>query len=316
MKKILNTSKGFTLAEVVVAAGLMGVVLLFSAKFFSNVSKSNNKVSDDLVHTLGKLHLSKFINFDIESSRYSFNTVGILDDNENSFFDYYFDSPCIKNCSRTFTLEIPAQEGGVSRSFYMITSDRNYNKDVIYSPQQAYDDSDLTFISLNNKGFLAKRSFSPWIKGKLLFLYSIVPIRANGANPQEVPPRHISYLGWVNNANSQAELIREEIVDGGNSYFYNTDPRDDMTISSEDEAFRRLPYIRGLGNDMYLTSVKLVRYRLKTERVKGSLVTRLYRGVKRMEAGFHEIAIGEGIKSLKFIRDNVSSGEVRVLLDI
>jgi Tfp pilus assembly protein PilE len=309
-KDILSNQVGFTLAEIMLAAGIMGGLLMGTISFFQLVNKSNTKVLNDVTDSMENLYLEQALASDISASRYSFNNLNFKDDNGRVFFDYLFDSACMKNCSRTFSLEKSNQVDTYSESLYFIIEERFNRKEISFDPIVAYSDANATnFVSINRdpgtEKRLSERTFSPWVNNRLLFMFSPSPTRPSGSDARETAPTIISYLGWV----KEGEVKLEKETIGG--VFSNSE-----SILDENDMLKSMPYFAGLPSDVIMTNVRVIRYRMLThEKRKGVLTGKLYRATKRVGGEFVEVLLATDVKSLIFKRPNISSAEIRYELN-
>lgn len=318
MKRTRINEQGFSLAEVMVAAGLAGVVFLFATQFFTIVNKDSEKSKDRLLKSLNKLQFEQIIRYDLSAAKPSFGTMDYPDDKDQNFFDYFFDAPCAAaDCTREVTLEMPATEGAYSKSFYMMITDNLFKKELVYDPKEAYSNTGLTFDSINRNNILGLLTPSPWDAGSLMLLYSKYAVRDDSTKYDLEPPKLVSYLGWLVDVNNKT-LKYEPIKDDKEAIYYfrgtKPVPGTDISTNTEDKFFRNIPYLEGLPTEVYLSRVKIVRFRVQTIKEKGILYGKVLRGTKNVGGDYREIAIADKVKFLKFQRSNISTPQITINL--
>lgn len=311
---------GFSILELLMAATIGAGIILYLGQYIRINESSNQKVMQDMEDTSSNLNMEAILRKDLTNAKHSLNNLKVKDDNDLLFFDYLSSSSCMSNCTRSIKLDIGKRAGEYSKkSVYFIINNNNAGEQQIYSPADAYTRNTLKFQSLNFENTLSLRVNSPWnpeIKKNsiLMFVYSPIEVfdPVDGIN---VPGKNLSFMGWAGAGNYFGKLIKESITDNGVNYYDNVDLRTKKIISSEDEFFKVMPYTIGLGSFSFVTSVKIVRYRLLTVAEKGVLTGQLIRGEMTSNKKFKELPVGFNIKYLEFSRENISSPAIYIKSD-
>lgn len=311
MKKKNNS--GFSLVEMMVTAGLMGIVFAVGMKFFQMQRNDLDTATDRLQGAFDNLISEKIIARDIRHAKFSFNLISTKDENDKKIFEYFPDSICTEKCERKLVLNSPTNVGSFSKPFYMLIVDYHNPREIRFRPVNAYDSAG-TFHSLNygtSPGPLAVNYPNLWREGNLILVYSASYIRKDGADPEVIAPTMLSYIGRPKSIGINSKLKIEELVDSdtAETMLELFNPLTDSSIISEDDLFMGLGHTAGVANNTNLVSVKLVRYRLgasktgRNNRVEGVL----FRGVRGSDMNFKERVIGHGINKVTIIRKDVSS---------
>lgn len=275
---------------------------------------------NELEDTSDNLNMEAVLRKDLTNAKHSLNNLSILDDKGNRFFDYLSSSTCTSNCARSLKLELGAKARDYSKkSIFFIITNTGAGEQQIYNPADAYTRNTLTFNSLNYQDTLAVRTNSPWnpsIKERsiLMFVYSPIEVFAP-VTGISTPGRLLSFMGWAGASNYAGRLLPELVSDGGQNYYDNKDLRTGKLVSSEDEFFKVMPYTTGLGSFSFLTSVKIIRYRLLTISTNGNLSGKLIRGELNSKKTFDEIPVGFNIKTVEFSRETISSPAIYIKSD-
>ncbi len=327
MKKIaiwshLKNEIGFTLAELVVASGLAGVILLAATSFFSDYQKKNKNVSSEILETINLTQFEQFLEKDISLAKLSLGSLNLKDDiRGNNFFDYFYDVSCVRSCEREIKLELPGAEGKYSKEMYFLIQDPFFDKEVILNPSEAYSTGG-EFKGLNYNNNLNNKLLQEnvddedqdiiWKQNALIYTYANLSVREKPSTPEKSPPVRYNYLGWVKNQNSKyltIENIEEDI-------FINWDVRTMNYYSTEDDFLRNIPFIYGLSNTVYVARARIIRYRLEAYKEKGVLMAKLLRAVKLPDGKYKEFVIGDKIKEISFVRKDVSLPFIDVRYDV
>lgn len=313
-------NKGFSVVELLIASTIGLGIILYLGQFIKVTETGNKKVMSDLEETSDNLNMEAVLRKDLTNAKHSLNNINIQDDEGLKFFDYLSNSTCTSNCTRSIKLKLGAKDGDFSkRSIYFIITNNRAGEQQIYNPADAYTRNTLKFNSLNYENTLSIRPNSPWnksIKSKNSLIFVNSPIEIfSPTSEMSAPGRFLSFMGWAGAGNYNGPLITESIMDGGLKYYDNRDLRTGKAVSSEDEFFKVMPYTIGLGSFAFLTSVKIVRYRLKTVTTDGQLSGQLIRGELNPDKTFRELPIGFNIKMIEFSRETISSPAVYIKSD-
>jgi len=313
-------NKGFSLVELLIAASIGSAVILYLGQFIKINESANEKVMSELEETSDNLNMEAVLRKDLTNAKHSLNNLNIQDDSGRKFFDYLSSSTCTSNCTRSLKLELGAKAGDYSkRSIYFIITNNGAGEQQIYNPADAYTRNTLTFNSLNYQNTLTVRPNSPWnaslkTRSILMFVYSPIEVFAP-VTGISTPGRLLSFMGWAGASNYAGRLIAEPVNDSGLSYYDNKDLRTGKLISNEDEFFNTMPYTTGLGSFAFLTSVKIIRYRLLTVSTNGNLSGQLIRGELNANKTFSELPVGFNIKTVEFSRETISSPAIYIKSD-
>lgn len=308
-------NKGFSMVELLIAASIGCAVILYLGQFIKINESAHQKVMAELEDTSDNLNMEAVLRKDLTNAKHSLNNLNIQDDNGRKFFDYLSSSTCTSNCTRSLKLELGTKEGEYSKnSIYFIITNNGAGEQQIYNPADAYTRNTLTFNSLNYENTLSVRPNSPWndgIKSRsiLMFVYSPIEVFAP-VTGISTPGRLLSYMGWAGAGNYVGRLTAS-----GLSYYDNKDLRTGKLISNEDEFFKVMPYTTGLGSFAFLTSVKIIRYRLLTISTNGNLSGQLIRGELNADKTFSELPVGFNIKTVEFSRETISSPAIYIKSD-
>lgn len=309
-------NKGLSLIELLVAGAIGGGVILYLGQFIKLNESSNQKIMNEMEDISDNLNMEAVLRKDLTNAKHSLNNLNIQDDKGLKFFDYLSSSICTSNCSRSLKMQISKKSGEYSnKSIYFIIANDRAGEQQIYNPSDAYTRNTLSFNSLNYENTLAVRPNSPWnnsIKEKsvLMFVYSPIEVFAP-VTGISTPGRNLSYMGWAGASNYQGKLIKES----GMGNYDNRDLRTGKLVTNEDEFFKIMPYTTGLGSFAFLTSVKVIRYRLLTISKNGNLSGQLIRGELNPNGTFYEIPIGFNIETVEFSRETISSPAIYIKTD-
>lgn len=315
-----KNNKGMSLLELLIAGAIGSAIILYLGQYIKINESSNQKVMNDMEDTSDNLNMEAVLRKDLTNAKHSLNNLNIQDDKGNKFFDYMSSSTCTSNCARSLKLELGAKAGEYSKkSIYFIINNTGAGEQQIFNPADAYSRNTLTFNSLNYNNNLTLRQNSPWnssIKERttLMFIYSPIEVFAPVAGIS-APGKILSFMGWAGASNFTGRLVAEPVNDGGASYYDNTDLRTGKKISDEDEFFQTMPYTTGLGSFAFLTSVKIIRYRVLGVTTAGKLSGQLMRGEMNANKTFNETPVGFNIKTVEFSRETISSPAIYIKTD-
>lgn len=318
IQKLKNN--GFSLLELLLAAGIGSALLLFTTQFLKDSDSSNKKIQADLEDTADNLNMEALLRKDFTNIKHSLNNLKLKDDKGNNFFDYLSSSTCTSSCEREIKLELGDTHGSFSKkALYFIIINQAAGEQQMYNPADAYPKGSLTFNSLNYNNTLSIRPGSPWnsavqSKPSLMFLYSPIEVFSPTAGVDS-PGRMLSFMGWVNATNFNGSLKAEFINDNGLEIYSNDDLRTGLKITSEDLFLKNMPYTSGLGSFSFLTAVKIIRYRLQTVKSGGKFSGQLMRGELNDKKIYEEKPVGFNIKSLAFQRETISSPVIYIKID-
>ncbi len=306
-KEIIN-DYGFTMVEMLVAASMVGLLFMAGGAIFDIVRKDVSLSRDNMIETLDNLYTEQIIKEDILHAKHSLNSLSLPDDMNRNFFDFTSDISCVTNCKREFNLYRESVEGAYSKTISFIVSDGVNGEELMYNPVDAYSKNSLEFKSLNHGNFFEKRYNSPWRKNKLVYLYASRTIRVKDFTDGSSAPHKIAYMGWVPRDQHLGKLIPEDV----DKQFISIDPRDKTRITSSDKMLRRAPYVEGLGNFVFISAVKIVRYKIQTIKENGVLVGKLLREVKLPTGEWKSQIVGHNINMVSFYRETIDSPSISV----
>lgn len=324
MKKPALHQNGFTLVELAVSIGLMGLFLFAGAQLYQNFSGSAKRMSDDLENYIDDDLGKRVILRDLKGIDPSFGAILLRDDHQRNFFDFVPDQPDYvsdASASRSLTLKV----GGTSQiSFLTLTLPDNDAPLLVYDPAMAYtvgtipadpnQAATLAFKSVNQNSYISDQRPEFWEDGQLLMFDTPALLRPveHGRVNYTIPPRSPLYVGRVKTGGA-GSLVNVSTVDEILDTRLPNDPGN-RRISSADDFFRWLPPMGGGQPLVRLRPVTLVRYRL--EKIpqkadgedKGAI---LLKETLLPQGGFSRpFQLATGISAVKFERRSVGDKAV------
>ena len=316
---LILKNKGFSLVEILIATAISIVIIMYLIDFLKVNDNANKKIMTEMENTSDNLNMESILRNDITGAKHSLNNLSTKDDKGYKFFDYLSSSTCLSNCSRSIKLVINDKKiikGKEKKSIYFIISDTFAGEQQVFNPSDAYVRNTMNLKSLNYENNLGIREKSPWnvdIKSNsvLMMIYSPIEVFKPGSNDQ-IPGKNLGFMGWAGANNYMGALIPEAINDGALKYYDGTDPRTGQLIKNEDEFFQAMPFTIGLSSFAFLTSVKIIRYRLELVKINREKVGLLFRGEMNPDKTFNEIVVGYKIGKVEFYRDTISSPAIYI----
>jgi prepilin-type N-terminal cleavage/methylation domain-containing protein len=129
LKRFFN-NKGFSLAEMAVTTGLMGVLALVIYSVSRYTDKEIKIVTEDIQTLILKYGANKVLLRDLVNSTPSYNYLELADDSGKPFFVHATNELCQTDCERKFSLNIPA--GDIkSRGIFFLVNKRKLSEQVM-----------------------------------------------------------------------------------------------------------------------------------------------------------------------------------------
>ncbi len=267
------TNKGYTLIEIMIGVGILGLVGLATSTFLIFAQKNSKAIQDDVSVATDVLIFERILMQDLKASAASFNNLKIKDDKGLNFFDYITDveDQTDKN-GRTFTL-VP------DKNEFVVIVDAEDSMSMIYSPAMAYNvgvqptnmnqSAPLQFVSLNKDDIVSKTTSGTgdlWKEGNLLMLDSPASFRRMlaGGLDYSTPARSPIFIGKVVRGGPSvlAKITGISSVDFSHPIYPNE------SVTNEDYFLRNIPAVGGGNPIVRLKQVKIAKYFLKTDQDK------------------------------------------------
>lgn len=266
----MRNQSGFSLAEMVVAIALIGILGMVISSFMVFAEKSKNEITNEIEDKVDNILAERMILRDLKSSEPSFNNVLIRDDQGRRFFDYITDraEQGVDLSARTLTLQ-----AGVRNEFTFLTVNTRLGGTIMYTPSMAYNvgnppmdpyqEAELTFHSLNKGGEITKVNSKYWQPGVLLMLDSPALVREmtpTGLNYNR-PARSPIFVGAVTGVGETRlrPLNLPNFLDLTHPLYPNE------TVTSEDKFLRDVPPMGGAAPLVRLKAVTIVKYYLEKD---------------------------------------------------
>lgn len=302
----MRNQKGFTLIEVMIAAGLLGALALMSSSIMTITMNTQQKIKAASLLATETLLAEGAIYADLRNLDSSFGQITMLDKDHLNFFDDFADVPeaYLKSAaSRTVVLNDETDE------FVFIQLDATAGPTLVYDPVMAYKVGDapdsvttaatLDFISLNQNNIIFDQRPHFWKNGQYLFLDTSTKLRpvTAGAYNFLSAPRSISFLGVVRD---QQFLPVAEL----NQYLNQKDPLTGKTINSADEFFRNLSSSGGAPPFVRIRAIKFVRYYL--EKMNGKSTFKLMKSTTSTAGSSRPFMLIDNVETVEFKRPLVN----------
>ncbi len=331
IRRVLN-SKGFSITEMMVAAGLSGVMALLTVTFQADMKKSIQQL-EDRVDFVTDTNIGLRVAWNIFGQmKPSLNNIELPDDNGKNFFDYSSEmslrSAGTFSMSRVFTLNYDQYNSGRTAMYFLI-DDSNRGAGVLYNPLNAYDKAKMgtgviEYVSLNQGNIVtAKLQNSPDVSkrimkaGELVLIQSPVLLKDIGLvaednfvtnNSLYSISRQMAFLGRVNN--SATDLVKEQ-YDVSFKYTHPAFPG--LTMGTVDDFLRYLPPSLGGGAYAVLVPVAMMRLRVVPSNREASLKKIDIYVSKRSPNGYdREMKIFDAVSSIRLLREDISTPMVKV----
>lgn len=333
-----RNTNGFSLLELLVAAGIISGIVMITFTFTSDLMKfadgERRKTEFIIDSNLGIQQIWPLIS----AMRPSMNNVKIPDDNARNFFDYNTDStiPLSPGDDQKRILTLKDEFD----TFDFLAEEPNRGTTTLYNPAYAYnasamfDSRVLSFVGINNDGYLSVklRPDPPppnnlLSSGKLLLFQSPIYLRSmasitdtdyNAPGYVAEIPRNFAFLGHWKSPN---ELIKNTF-DGQFNFEHPLKPT--LDVPNIDVYFRNLPPSLAGGN--FTTVAPVIGYRLTVRKSQGDPTGKLRDiyflkwepATASFPAGSRTGALGDtsvllrNISGLRLIRDHISNPIIRI----
>jgi hypothetical protein len=184
LKRFLN-NKGFSLAEMAITTGLMGVLAVVIYSVSRYTEKEIKIVTEDIQSLILKYGANKVLLRDLVNSTPSYNYLELADDSGKPFFVHATNELCQTDCERKLTLNIPTGEIK-SRAIYFIVNKRKLSEQEVMMNYPLKIENTLnasqSFGGINAIADIdppksiskTNTSLSPWEKGRILLITSNV----------------------------------------------------------------------------------------------------------------------------------------------
>jgi prepilin-type N-terminal cleavage/methylation domain-containing protein len=284
-KQVIRNNRGFTLTEIMVAVGLVGIVLLGNTIFMNNFLKQMKQFENDSANETELAILNTATVNIIKKSSLSFNRLNVIDDNGMSFYDYYPDMTTTAfgtNGTRTFSFS--AADIKSKRAFFMVSSDETDFESIVFDPMHAYSegpvptnilaDGTITYRGINSIPNITDSSGKPasvkmmtkifgtrWDKGRIFILTCPTYLRvlkSNNTVDLMTVPKTASFLGKVVGDDLTPLLTSEASVD-----IINRHPVTDVVYPSLDYYFRTLPTVGGAAPFVKVEPARLLKFEMR-----------------------------------------------------
>lgn len=305
-------NKGFSLAEVLVGVGLLGILGLVSASFFVFAKKNTVEIENIIEDQVDNIIAERMLLKDLKNAEPSFNNIITTDDNGRPFFDFEIDAsePGMDNNPRKVTLK----EGARTQFVFM---SRTSTSTLMYTPASAYNigatpsnanvAATLSFVSLNRKDVVYnyKETTDPnetkgkwWSPGMVLMIDTPAMVRqmtATGPNYSR-PARSPIFVGVVQSlgASRLKPVVMANFLNRTNPMYPNE------TIDNEDNFLREVPPMGGAAPLVRLKPVNIIMYYLAKDSKTKSLG--LWRAVYDGSKFASGQLIATGVKDVVFSR--------------
>ncbi|MNS84872.1 hypothetical protein D3C72_1187140 [compost metagenome] len=283
-KQVIRNNRGYTLIEILVAVGLVGIVLLGNTIFMNDFLKQMKQFETDSANESELSILSLATVNIIKKSSLSFNRINVTDDNGRNFFDYYPDMPATAfttTGTRKFTFTAADTSG--SRAFFLVSSEEADFDSTVLDPMHAYEegttpssilvDGTIIYKGLNSipnitdstgqkptTKLMTKIFGNRWESGKIFILTCPTYLRVSNSGTINLMtvPKMASFLGKVVNDDLTPLLTSEASVN-----VINRHPVSDLTYTSADNYLRTLPTVGGAAPFVKIEPAKLLRFEMR-----------------------------------------------------
>lgn len=322
-RKIIGNQKGFSLIEILVVVALSTVVVLGNSMFMSDFIKRMDEYSKESSEESELAVLNTMALNILKKSSLSFNRLGLKDDNNANFFDFYPDLPfaTFTSESRTFTLD------ATNEYFYIISSDEGKYSSTVFDPVHAYavsapapdilTDGTTAYRYLNSVPDFTNDAGSKatvkmmtqifgerWGENKVFVVTCPTYLRPVTAGSTTInlgtAPRMPTYIGKV----VGDDLAALPLSDSGVA-LNNTNPITGASYTNLDTYFRTLPSVGGAAPFVKIEPALLSRFVLRTNpKYTGSYD--LYLQTWKTGGYGDDVHVGQKIKSVTFKRKSIT----------
>lgn len=308
-------NRGFSLAEVLVGLGLLGILGLVSASFFVFAKKNTVEIENIIEDQVDNIIAERMLLKDLKNAEPSYNNIITPDDNGRPFFDYEMDAnePGMDNNPRTVTLK----EGGKTQFVFL---SRTNTGTLMYTPASAYNvgatpsnanvAATLTFVSLNRKNVVydykekkddpAEPKGKWWTPGMVLMVDTPAMVRRMTPTGPDYsrPARSPIFVGVVQ-SEGQSRLRAVSMP----NFLNRTNPMyPNETIDNEDRFLREVPPMGGAAPLVRLKPVHIIMYYISMDKKTKEM------GLWRSVYDGSKFATGQlmatGVKEVVFSRKN------------
>ncbi|MBF0367490.1 MAG: hypothetical protein HQK50_18090 [Oligoflexia bacterium] len=286
----LFNERGVSLLEVITASGLMLGAFLSASVFFSATNKTSIKVFDDIQSTISLYGGSKILQEDFFNAIPTFNFFCLLDDSNQSFFDWNENDT---DGTRSLTLTTPTSAGSYSaKSLYLLVIDWSTRVDayplgkIPLGAEWPYKvvGSAVTYKGINhpeihpnnNLGDASKFPSTPWVKDAIVLLstgisYKDQEYECSPGNKTALY-RPLRFLGYINGSNPlnvstltplYESLYNDLRLDFITRYKIEGVTGEPIAIVGEKDFFDHIVVEPGKSLESYVEKVYLVRYRIQ-----------------------------------------------------
>lgn len=309
---ILKNNRGLTVVEILIALGIASFAMVLIAGTQLSMFKDQTRMRKQLEANIDETLAERLLFKDFNGLDPSYNNLNVKDDSGKSFFDFYPDIP-EKLLEGKKDREITLRLGGV-QEFYVLAQDVSAGSLMIYDPVMAYEvgpapdnfniAASLNFQSLNRNNWVKAQRPGFWVDGKLLMLDTPARVRPvkSGAVDFQFAPRSPIFVGQV-----QANGLKPLAV-GVSKFLINTHPETEKVIDSVDTFLRNVPSIGGGQPVVRLRAVKLVKYHLEKDALKGGFKTQtanLYRSIYKNGEFAEKTLLADKVDEFSLRRDSV-----------
>lgn len=218
MKSIKES--GFSIIELIVAIGIMGIIALGVTSFMEKTDKEVKISTEDIQNKILALGAEKLIRNDLSNVFVSYNYINLQDDFDMWFYAFNRSFECLEpSCKREVTLEIAQGQTTSSKEFYALILSAKPKEKLSFNidPENVFKSTTpFQYQFINYQGFLDQdydisKEFvpdSPWDAGRLLLLTSKVRM-LDCVNGVRIPTRAGCLLSCSGGALCNAPVKRK-----------------------------------------------------------------------------------------------------------
>lgn len=324
--QMIRNQKGFSLIEILVVVALAAVVILGNSMFMSDFTKRMDHYAKESAEESELAVLNTMALNILKKSSLSFNRLGLRDDANLNFFDFYPDMPYSSFTTgtetRTFTLDTLAE------NFYILSSDEGKFSSTVFDPVHAYTaispspvdalaDGTMTYRTLNSvpdftnaSGTKATQKLMSqifgvrWANGKVFVVTCptyLRPVASSGSVTLTTAPRMPTFVGKV----SGDDLVLLPASDAGVT-FNNTHPVTGATYGTLDDYFRSLPTVGGAAPFVKVEPAIMSRFELRSNITYGAGFYDLYMRNLTASGYAEDVQVALKIKKVTFKRKSIT----------
>ena len=328
--KHLSNNQGLTFIEVLVGAGLAGLISLALASFTRFTSKSQAVLSEQVDSISDGALQVRVIQEDLSRSGASFEVLSAGTGAQARFFDYSPGGSC-SDCDRRIVLTALPTPGTLeASSIDFVVDELKVSRGVgSLNPLTFYDavtQGDPTGELIINRESLRERLSTLALtlttvdlaaNGRVLLFYSPQRMRVPGVGGDRMPV----FVVRVEASQGQWELEPPALL-GTQRH-----PATGVAFVNEDMFFRNMPSTGGQGHFVLVKPVKLIRYLMVPGRSKSGATVRLIRAQYDAQndqfpdctqdvlpAGC--MVLGTQMRRIEFARSDTASTVIRYRMDM